>query len=388
MGAHSETGPSQIAQILACPGSARAQRGLPDDSSYDSRLGTAAHTLLANCLGQERDAAFFVGDQILVDDEAFSVTEEMADAVQVCVDYVRSTPGEDPLLEHRVEIPYLNTFGTADVIKYDPPGRTLYVIDYKHGAGVFVSGEDNAQLKAYGLGAWGEYSDQDVDRVVTVIVQPRMDNISVATYAPAQLIDWAKRIAPVLDRARNDPDAPRAPGPAQCQFCRAKATCPEVRDLVVDTTDIVFEDLAAAPDRGAELAAMLPKLRLIEDWCSAVAADAHRHLMSGKAIPGYKLVSGRRGPRVWSDPAKAEELMRDKFRLLRDDMYVQRVVSPPAAEALLAQTSPRRWKQLVPLITQSPARVAVAPESDKRPALKVAPLQFDNLTNQSYEDLA
>lgn len=399
---HADIGPSGLERVLACPGSHALSVGEPRTSSYDSRLGTAAHELGARCLAEERDAAFFIGETIVVEGEPFVVDDEMAGFVQVYVDHVRRLPGDGVLVEQRVTVPVIDTWGTADAIRPHAAAATLYVVDLKYGKGVFVSGRDNPQLKAYAWGAYSMFSVvDDIEHVEVAIVQPRIDNIMSERYTVAELEAWAHGVAPRVAQARDlaarhaageDVALDLAPG-GHCRFCPAKAKCPAVRALVVDTTGIEFEDLGAPPvsngeggvskaeGRGAELAAALPKLDLIEDWVRETRAAALRHLEAGGEIPGYKLVEGRRGHRTWANADAVETLMKQKFRLPVDDMYEKKVIGPAAAERLLAKESPRRWQQLTQHITQSPGRPTVVPAGDKRRAISQTAVAdaFDDL---------
>ena len=116
----------------------------------------------------------------------------------------------------------------------------------------------------------------------------------------------------------------------------------------------------------AWLGAVLAKADLIEGWLDAVRAEAHRRLTVGDKVPGWKLVTGKRGNRAWSNSTEAEALMKETFRLK----------SPTKAEELhkAEAIGPRQWPKLQALITQADGKPSVAPESDKRPALQVTPV--------------
>jgi hypothetical protein len=107
-----------------------------------------------------------------------------------------------------------------------------------------------------------------------------------------------------------------------------------------------------------------------------VRKRAHKELAEGRAVPGYKLVLGKKGARAWEDEAAAEAAMK-AMRLKQDQMYQFKVISPTTAEKLLAKESPRRWATLQKLITQSDGKPTVAPASDARPALEVKPVADD-----------
>lgn len=384
MADHADIGPSGLYQVIACRGSMRMQRGKPNASNEHSRLGTAAHTVAAWCLEDERDAGFHLGRPVSADGQVFIVDEEMVEAVQEYLDYVRRLPGDQMWTEQKVVVPYIDTWGTGDALKIDRATRTLYVTDLKYGKGVFVGVEDNPQLKAYGIGGWHLLNVvEDIDIVEVAIVQPRIGNIAAERYTVDELIAWAKEIAPLVQQARTAEDAPLNPGEAQCRFCRAKADCPALRAYVEETVAADFNDETARPVSVAaiDFATVLPRIDLVEDWCKEVRAAANLHMLAGGEIAGYKVVEGRRGNRVWGDPAEVEKLMREQFRLPREEMYQSTVINPAAAERLLAKASPRRWKTLQEHITQSPGRPSVVPVGDKRAPMSVGAAVADDFSN-------
>jgi hypothetical protein len=175
----------------------------------------------------------------------------------------------------------------------------------------------------------------------------------------------------------------------QCRWCRAKATCPALRNEVsIEVHGVAaaspdeFADFvtatpnAALPSDANWLAACLSKVDLIEDWCKAVRAESLRRLSNGEPVPGYKLVPGKRGARQWADPAEAEKVLREQFRLPVEKAYDLKLISPTTAEKLAkaGDIGPRQWPKLQPLIVQKDGAPSVAPASDLRPAITVQPV--------------
>jgi len=114
----------------------------------------------------------------------------------------------------------------------------------------------------------------------------------------------------------------------------------------------------------AQLATLLPHLDLIESWCAAIRARALDELESGREIPGYKLVAGRKGIRQWTDETQAAHVLCTYLQ----DPYEHRLLSPAAAEKRLPKD---QHSVLAALVTQSEGRPTLALASDKRPALAV-----------------
>lgn len=357
-------------------------------------------------------------EKALVDDEAdaevheVEVTEDMAEAVQVYLDHVRRVVGDRGtlLVEQRVvfgdAIGAPGMYGTADAVVLHDDRLTL--IDLKFGRGVKVDAAHNEQLQLYALGAIADYGMlQDFTSVDLHIVQPRIDHIDTWTTNVEELNEFAERARVAASDALvhvectkgvGDQRADRVhavgglvPGEKQCRFCRAKATCPALR---AEVTTTVFDAAPASPDEFANitgyshdfetsnaqwLAAVMAKVDLVEDWCKAVRAEVERRLFAGEAVPGFKLVEGRRGPRKWADESAALELLKS-FRLKKDEMYDFTLISPTKAEKLFSD-SPKRWNKVKALVTQTEGKPSVARESDKRPALSVKPVadEFDVL---------
>jgi hypothetical protein len=191
------------------------------------------------------------------------------------------------------------------------------------------------------------------------------------------------------------------PGEKQCRWCKAKATCPSLRNEVVETVTggaasaddfsdvteqtVSVELLGKRPDD--YLAVCMAKADLIEGWLTAVRAEVERRLLSGTPVAGYKIVQGKMGNRSWTSKADAEEAMK-AMRLKLDEMYDYSIISPTAAEKLLAKDSPRRWSKLQSLIQRTEGKPSVAPLSDKRPALEMKPVADDFAEVQAFDDLA
>lgn len=394
---HARLSPSRAHRYMPCPGSVILEEQFPDESSVYADEGTAAHWLASTCLQDGMDAASYLGEDIRVGERKFRVTPEFAEHVQSYVDFVRqAAEGGTLLVEKRVSIAHLtgeqDAGGTADAIILFPQKRLMKVIDLKFGMGVAVSATRNPQAMKYGLGALHDYDLLgSFEQVELVIHQPRLNSVSSYVATLEELEAFATEVWNASEAVRtarimyDDPGMDAKdwaetylnPGEKQCQFCRAKATCPALADEVAE---VVSGGVATAADfaslvidtvdektSGNWLPAAMAKVGLVEDWCKAVRAEVERRLIANQPVDGFKLVQGKNGPRKWTDTAKAEAALK-AMRLKQAEMYDTSLISPTTAEKRL-KSNPKQWEKLQSLITQSEGRLSVAPVSDKRPAV-------------------
>lgn len=407
---HATLSPSGASGWMNCPG----WRG-GGGSAY-AREGTAAHELAAWCLVEGTDANAYLGRLIQVEGDTFEVNADMAEAVQRYVDtvrQVRDATGGELLVEQSLPIDHItgeeDACGTADAVIL--AGSEIIVIDLKFGRGVQVDAQENEQMQMYALGAVEQYDMLgDFASVRMMIVQPRIGHVSEWACSIEALKAFGKQAKAAAIRT-NENVIQLNPGEKQCRWCTNKATCSALRDEVVGavfggpspaTADEFANLEAVSIDLGMDyaqeaegaaeyLAAMLGKLDIIEDWCKAVRARGEELLRKGVAVPGYKLVQGKKGNRKWSDAAAAEAAMK-AMRLKHDDMFEYSLISPTTAEKL-AKTEvigKRQWPKLQALITQSEGGLTVVPASDKRPAVEVKPVadEFTDINTKPAEDAA
>lgn len=402
MTAHSKIGASSAYRWSVCPGSVRLSAGVESRSSEYALLGTAAHELAAKCLEGEKNADEFLGTEIEVDKDGakatFEVDDEMAEAVQLYLDTCRqqwatakaTLPSGLVMIEHRFDLSSVHAgmFGTSDFAVVDVKNKTLYVTDYKHGAGKPVEVFDNMQLKYYALGVLMDMlkANREIEKVVLCIVQPRCYHRDgpVRTFEMEawELIDYATELIEYA-KATEDPNAPLVPGD-HCGFCPAAATCP----VLQARAEAAFDEAMAQMEGGVDtdVAEWLPKLDTIEAFCSAVRSAAYAQASSGKKVMGYKLVE-KQGRRKFIDEDAVRKFLKDRG-VTEAEMHTPPKLKSPAQveklEPFKGKAAKDAKEALQAFITTPKAGTALVPEDDPRPAYD-AGADFEDLEQDPFK---
>lgn len=365
----------------------------------------------------------------------WEVTRDMAMYVQRYVDQVNAAAKDGTLLvEQRVRfgesIGVPGAFGTGDAIIITNDGKTLKVRDLKYGFKP-VSPVENMQMMLYALGALYEFDyliDMDeLENIDLQIIQPRtstQDEPWITT--PARLFEFAEEAKAAIalseealarlndhewmsDNLGNGTFDEWAgmylrTSEKGCTWCKAKSTCPALHNecltdmgvapATIDGLDDLDAPMEAALRRITEvdfdtLVKMYAVTKKIKMWIEGVENRMMHDMLKGHKTPHFKIVKGRQGNRVWASEVQAEETMK-KLRLKVDEMYDKKVISVPTAEKLLRAQSPKKWKQLEPLITRPEGKLVVAPMGDKRESFdpygeQIA--QLPDLSSVTLDDL-
>jgi hypothetical protein len=376
---HAKYSPSGAHRWMRCPGSLKAEEGLPDSSTIWADKGTVQHHVSAQCLEQNLEADAFTG--VLYTPESgigiqhdVLFDQDLAADAQTYIDQIRAaSAGAERWIEWKVDfsalIQEIDQFGTVDAAIAH--SRELQIRDAKFGV-TPVSAEENEQLQIYALAALFDLErfGYEFERVRLAIHQPKVsEEPDEWVIEVAQLHDFLDRLREAVARTKA-PDAPRIAGPKQCQWCKAKGMCPEYDAYTHAVVEYDRGNVTVAHPSSYDNQTLGEKgvmLDLVEAWIKAARAEIERRLLDGQVVPGHKLVRGKKGNRAWVDADQVEKLMKDSFRLKTDEMYERSLISPAAAEKLLKKASPKRWERLQELIGQADGKISVALISDKRP---------------------
>lgn len=386
---HSHLGASGAYRWMVCSGSPNLIRKLGDDA-LDAGLaadeGTAAHELAALCLGDKGYAADtweYIGHEFVVgkSGHVFTVDQDMADAVQVHLNFVRSILDDYKARGVRA---YLNVerslksrrdsraYGTADVVISAPSAQELTVVDYKHGR--FVCCEpDGPQTRYYGALASEDRNLKPETHVRLYIVQPRMPHpkgtIRGTTTTSGDLEEWFQsEVIPAME-ATDDPHAPLVVG-EHCRFCPARSHCPAIEQTVADL-DLSVDPVYMTDD---ELGDTIAKKSVILKWFENAEYEAFQRASRGAKIKGHKLVK-KKANRTWKPGA--EDHIREAFG---DDAYNPPTLkTPPNIEKL-----PGGAKYVSRWAHTPDTGLTLAAESDKRVAVR--PLMVMDAEDQSVHN--
>lgn len=378
--AHSRFGGSVIGRVIACPGSPALCATVPErGSSTYADEGTFAHALgekllIARCF----DAQTMIGEEIESQKLASKklVTEEMAAAVQVYLDAIQEEMNlsVDPilLLEERFALPITSAdegevFGANDALVYHPSTGRLVVFDYKHGRGVSVSAEDNAQLKFYAAGAALSHPEWRIAELVLVIVQPRardaeeqdIPGVKPWPMDTFELLEFVAEVEAAVAAAKVEESKLIQGGPlaiadalnpgSHCRWCDAAAVCPAKQREVTASIGVDFSDIAGISPKAlpkpaemdtARIGQLLQGLAVLDAWATQVREFAFGLLQQGVPVPGFKLVD-KIGRRKWIDnESEIAGYLEVIYGVEADDVYPRKLVTITEAERLIKAKIP------------------------------------------------
>jgi hypothetical protein len=342
---HSPMGGSGIERLIECTGSyqlieaLKAAGQLPEDDEEWTKEGTAAHKLAEECLNSGEDAWERLPP---------GASADTASAVQVYLDHVRSVRGyarryvEFKIANQAFHPLMFSTLDSADL------GNSLVIRDYKHGIGVCVTVEHNAQLMYYAkCFIDGDNWPADVERLcddATIeleIIQPRgwMEPIRSWRTTAGYIREWAQeKLLPAMLAAEVEP--PTFHMGEHCRFCPAKLACPAHRALASgalcagEGREIIKAKGASLPVYG--LADMddetigwwYSKADLLGMMKRSIEKEVYRRaVVQGKTSEHWKLVD-QKVDREWKPDAPVERVFKE------DAWEPAKLKSPAKIEAL------------------------------------------------------
>lgn len=389
MTAHARLSPSAAESWMTCFGYANAVAGLPNDSSEFAAEGTAAHQISELALATGLSPFDFIGMRQKIEEWTFEWNEDDAEELAPGIDEIRGYGGRF-YGEHKVNLSRWlgpDQFGTLDrgIILPD----LIIINDLKWGRGVPVSPVKNKQLMIYALGFWDNIARHvsDATKFRIEIDQPRCSGGGGKWETTLEeLLGFGDEAKAAAEKS-NDPNAPRVASAKGCFWCRRKNApggCATYEEFNLDLIGMSFEDVDTAimlnepptlskgitPERRSYL---LEHRKMFEGWLEDMHVSCIDDALAGRPTPGLKAVDGRRPPRKWNDPGKAELTFKP---ILGDGLFISKMKSPTQVEKEIGKEDFKEYDALVD--TGQPKPVLV-PEADARPALTPVTEKFDEV---------
>lgn len=371
---HAILSPSSASRWMACTPSARLEQGFGNTTSTYAEEGTLAHFVAEGILRLHYEmitqAQF---DEVLATAKlSVYYTEDLYQYAQGFADYVieHCAEGYKMFIEHKLDMTnYVpEGFGTGDALGIKD--KVMKFFDLKFGKGVRVDATENKQLMLYALGAYNDFGHIfEVETIEMHIYQPRIDNNSVFIISVKDLLDWAETELKEKAKLAFAGKGEFVPG-SHCGFCKAKGQCRALAEYNLSLAELDFAEADLLTDD--EIADILSRKKLFDDWISAVEAYAFGAALDGKVFPGWKLVEGRSN-RVYSDQEKViAELKKKKHVNIFTDPKLVGITE------LQKRIGKKDFETIVePLLIKPEGRPTLVPESDKRAPITSAKDEFD-----------
>lgn len=292
---------SGIARIALCPGSLRAERGLPESSGDDAVEGTFLHSLLEDPKASRKECD---PEQL----EAVEWCEEQCEkaALQNGFDPTDFT-AEDRLWAHdgKLDPMYSGQFDRLYI-----SGKRALAPDFKFGRLPVAEATNNLQMRTTAVLL---FDNLDIDELIVGILQPRLNKTSFAVYDRKSYEMAKSEILGYIENGAH-PDAPRIPNVDACRYCKAKVLCPEYNKVLHVFTDMPL--ITLSPEH---LAMALERIELLKPLQKAIEAAAKAMLSEGTEIPGWELGKPREIRKI-SDPELALQRMLELDDISQEDV--------------------------------------------------------------------
>lgn len=375
--AHAKLSASGSPRWLSCTASPRYEENFPDSTSPYAEEGTLAHELgevLAGYrLGQisESDAQ----TKLATISISSYYNTDMLEYMQGYADFIyessinTSTPEFSATTELEVRLDFSKWvpegFGTGDCIIVSP--GHLEIIDLKYGKGYQVSALNNSQMRLYALGAFIRYDlIYDIKTIKMTIYQPRMTDVpSFEEITVEELLRWAE--TEVVDKAKAafEGRGVFAPSESNCKFCRGRKECGARTSGHQEFLQKYFDPEQIEHLTPNDAGFILAQAKDFKGWLTDLEKLVTSTLLSGEAVDGWKMVTGRSNRALKNTDEVQHALLEANVSF--DDFMVQELVGIPKLEKLLGKT---QFEELLGKYVVKPkGKPTLVPESDRRKAL-------------------
>lgn len=336
----------------------------PEEPNIHAASGTLTHRISELILRDER-GAILAGDKVTVEGFDFTVDEERIERAMIYCNAVRARGGVQFYEQHMKTLPWP---GTGDAVIARLEEHALEAHDLKDGNGI-VSAQDNDQLICYLLLAWKDFEYLDDFQIFRGFIhQPKKGWTDKCEYTRDQMVAHLERLtrafrrgSDLMGESANKIRAALNPGPwCEKGWCRMRGNCPARIQNVVATIPAPVAPATLTDDALGEL---LSRRASVEALFNDLFGEALNRSKMGAKVPGWKLATGKQGPRKWRDEETASDALYD---VLLADAYERNVISPTTAEKKLKKLHPEVWSAVQSNIERSEGQTTLVPEADAR----------------------
>ncbi len=366
---HAFLPPSSAERWYNCPPSAWLCEQFPDLGSVYAAEGTEAHSLCEYLLNKYLDHIGLVDPRPGLE----YYTPEMEDCCRGYAAYVAEIVeefrqrGEEPAVyvEQRVDLRRFipESMGTSDCVIVG--SDEIVIVDFKYGMHPVPA--TSLQLRIYALGACEMFSAlYDFSSVRTVVYQPRIGNIDVATMTVSDLYAWAENELKERAQCAFTGKGEFACG-EWCRNCRARKKCRHLAEHELEIAKFDFRTPPLLSDE--EISEVLSRADALAAWANEVKEYALETALNGRHIAGWKVVEGRLVRKFADDAAVCERLSAAGV-----DPYEKKMMGVTALEKQLGR---KEFKNLLSdLVVRSPGKPVLVPEYDARPEMSLASIDL------------
>ena len=375
MSAHALLSASGAKQWLTCTPSARLGEHVADRETVFAAEGTFAHSLaeikLKKLFGIISAKEYDIEMDRLARDQFYNAElEEYVDRHCEFVQERHAAAGDKAVIMFEQRLDYSpwvpEGFGTGDVVLVSIANKYIEIVDLKYGKGVPVSALKNPQLRLYGLGCYNTYEPlYDFEKVITTIMQPRLDNISSESLTIDELLLWADYVKNRAQVAFKGEGAFVAG--EHCRFCKVGGACRARANACA--ADDFKEPPLLTPE---EVSEYLHKMPLIQDWLKAFDAYSLEQALAGMHFPGFKVVEGISRRKITDEDMAKSVLAASGYA---NEQYLS--ISLKGITDLTKLLGKKGFDNTLGQFIEKPAgKPCLVVENDKRPAYNPAAADF------------
>lgn len=179
------------------------------------------------------------------------------------------------------------------------------VVDWKTGRGEVEPAATNMQLR--GLAVLAKRRFPQLQKVYVAIIAPMAGGVTLAEYDEEGLAAAKDEVLELIAEISKE-HAPRTPAPSACKYCPARSVCPEISEKALSLPD------SPAPTTltSEKLSELLVACEYVEDYITALRAEAKNRLTQGVPVKGWYMKDGAK-KRAIEDPTAAYNILSEKM---------------------------------------------------------------------------